>query len=85
MLHTLLVYDITNDRIRGKVADACLDYGLDRMQFSAFVGRLSRNHQEELMQQIADLMGDSAGNVTLMPICATDWANRLEIDNAGSE
>lgn len=34
----LLIYDIENDRVRGKIADACIDYGLDRVQFSAFVG-----------------------------------------------
>jgi hypothetical protein len=32
----LVVYDISNDAIRGKVADDCLDYGLSRIQPSAF-------------------------------------------------
>lgn len=77
----LLIYDIENDRIRAKVADACLDYGLDRIQFSAFAGHLSRNHREELMLRIGGLLGDSKGNVKLIPIAVKEWNSRLEINH----
>lgn len=76
-MHCLLIYDIPNDRIRTKVADRCLDYGLDRVQFSAFSGNISRNLQEELFLQVTDLLADEPGNVQLLPICGKDWANRL--------
>ena len=33
-----LIYDIAHDGVRTKVADACLDYGLQRIQYSAFFG-----------------------------------------------
>ena len=45
-MQTLIVYDIPNDRIRGKIADVCLDYGLDRIQWSAFLGDLARTHHD---------------------------------------
>src|SRR5690606_20679629 len=61
MAHVLVMYDISNDRIRGKVADTCMDYGLDRIQFSAFYGQLGRNHREELMLRISTLLGDAGG------------------------
>ncbi len=77
----ILIYDIENDRIRAKVADACLDYGLDRIQFSAFAGHLSRNHREELMLRITNLLGDNKGNVKLIPIAAKEWENQLEISH----
>lgn len=83
MNRIILIYDIENDRARAKIADACLDYGLDRAQFSAFVGRLSRNHQEELMRRIQNVLGDQRGNVQLIPISEKDWENRMEIDHAG--
>ena len=35
MTTTLLIYDIPDDRLRSKVADACLDYGLDPEQRNA--------------------------------------------------
>ena len=82
MNRVFLVYDITNDRARTKIADACQDYGLDRVQFSAFSGKLSRNRQEELMLSIGDILGESTGNIKLIPICEPDWEKRLEIDHA---
>lgn len=78
-MHLILLYDISNDRIRGKVATACEDYGLDRIQFSAFYGQLSRNLQEELMLKIADLLGDEMGRVQLIAISAPEWERRLEV------
>jgi CRISPR-associated protein Cas2 len=75
----LLVYDISNDRVRSRIADDCLDYGLDRIQFSAFVGTLGRNHQEELMLKIEERLGDRSGKVQLYPICDKDWRSRIEI------
>ena len=77
-MHCLLVYDIPNDNIRTKVADFCLDYGLDRVQYSAFIGRLSRNHMEELMARILAKIGDAPAKVLLIPIPADAWQERLE-------
>jgi CRISPR-associated protein Cas2 len=78
-MHLLLIYDISNDRIRTKVSTACEDYGLDRIQYSAFCGRLNRNLQEELMLKIGSLLGDELGRVQLIPISITDWEKRLEV------
>lgn len=82
MSQVLVVYDIVNDRVRSKIADACLDYGLDRIQFSAFAGELSRNHQQELMLKVRRLLGDTQGTITLVPICEKDWRNRIEVSHA---
>ena len=35
----VLIYDIEDDRLRTRVADICLNYGLGRIQFSAFFGK----------------------------------------------
>jgi len=78
----LLIYDIENDRARTKIADACLDYGLDRIQFSAFAGDLSRNHQEELMLRLTHLLGEGKGNIKLIAIGTQEWKNRLEVERA---
>lgn len=81
----LLVYDISHDRTRSRVADVCLDYGLDRFQYSAFVGRLTRTHQEELMLRIERLVHGHEGNVQLFPLCAKDWAARQVIEQEEKE
>lgn len=78
----ILIYDIQHDGTRTKIADACLDYGLDRVQFSSFIGRLSRNRAEELMQEIARILGDKSGNIQLIPIAEKDWKARMEINHA---
>jgi len=76
----LLVYDISHDRTRARVADACLDYGLDRIQYSAFLGTLARSHQEELMLKIRRLVRRYGGNVQLYPLCERDWAERQVVN-----
>jgi len=84
-MRCLIIYDIPNDRLRNKVADICLDYGLDRIQFSAFLGKLSRNHQEELMLKVDMRMDDNPGNIQLIPICAKDWAERMSYEVEAEE
>jgi CRISPR-associated protein Cas2 len=39
-LLTFVVYDIEDDRVRARIASACKDYGLERIQYSAFCGQL---------------------------------------------
>lgn len=84
MQHVLLIYDISDDRIRLKVVDACLDYGLSRLQESAFFGQLTRDLQEKLMERIRKLLGSETGNIQLIPISARAWASRIEVCNAPS-
>jgi len=78
-LRCLLVYDIPDDNTRTRVADICLDYGLDRIQYSSFLGDLERTHQEELMMEVAKRLGKRPGNIQLFPICETDWRQRKVI------
>lgn len=75
----LLVYDITHDATRTRVADACLDYGMQRIQFSAFLGDLSRTHQEELFRKVRKRLGKRAGKIQLFPVCEKDLRLRLEV------
>jgi len=79
-MHVLLIYDIESDGRRTKIADACLDYGLDRIQYSAFTGELSRTHQEELMLKIGALLGDTYGKIALFPIDEKAWGRRLSVE-----
>ncbi|MGE5599465.1 MAG: CRISPR-associated endonuclease Cas2 [Bacteroidota bacterium] len=71
---TLLIYDIPDDRGRSKVADACLDCGLQRIQWSAFVGDLPSAKRSDLRARIERIMKGREGNVQLYPICEKDFA-----------
>lgn len=75
---TIVVYDIEKDRIRNKIADICKDYGLVRIQFSAFQGPLSRNRREELFLKLTRRLGDAPGKILLIPICHKDVLSRME-------
>jgi CRISPR-associated protein Cas2 len=68
----LLIYDITDDRARTRVADLCLDYGLERIQYSASWGNLPRTLQEELLLKIRRVLQDKSADVRLIPLCARD-------------
>ncbi|RMH15619.1 MAG: CRISPR-associated endonuclease Cas2 [Gammaproteobacteria bacterium] len=76
-MQCLLIYDIPNDNKRNKIADACLDYGLDRIQYSAFCGPISRNLQEELFLKIRRILGKQPGKIMLLSITDQDWENKL--------
>jgi CRISPR-associated protein Cas2 len=79
-MRCLLIYDITHDRTRTKVADACLDYGLERVQYSAFLGELSSTHQRELLLQIKRRVGKHSANIQLFPLDEKCWLARRTIE-----
>ena len=81
-MKAVLIYDITSDKIRGKVADACLDYGLQRIQYSAFMGEISANHLEELLQRIKRLVGSDPARLEVFPICEKDLKLRRTLVTA---
>jgi CRISPR-associated protein Cas2 len=75
-MQCLLIYDIPHDRTRQKVADACLDYGLQRIQYSAFVGNLSHSHQRSLFDEISLRIRKHSANVQLYPLDERSWNGR---------
>ncbi len=79
MARVLLVYDIADDAKRARIADICLDYGLERIQYSAFAGQLHAVHQDEIILKMRKTLGKKPGNIQLFPLCAEDWAKRKVI------
>ncbi len=80
-LTTYMLYDIPDDGVRSKIADVCKDYGLERIQFSAFCGLLTRNKREELFLRLGDTLGGCAGKILLQPVCQKDVTVSLRIEN----
>lgn len=81
----LLIYDISHDGTRLKVADACLDYGLERIQFSAFLGELTHTHQRELLLKIKQRIGKHGASIQLFPLDEKAWAERRTIEQKERE
>jgi CRISPR-associated protein Cas2 len=80
-LRTLVIYDIENDKIRLRISETCLDYGLARIQYSAFLGTLNRNKREELFLHLTSILDDNAGKIMLQPICHKDVKDVLVKEN----
>ena len=84
-MRCLLIYDISHDGIRAKVADACLDYGLERVQYSAFMEELSWIHQKELLLQIKRRIGKHDANIQLFPLDEKSWTSRRVIEQKSED
>ncbi|AHY48056.1 cas2: CRISPR-associated endoribonuclease Cas2 (plasmid) [Rubrobacter radiotolerans] len=83
MGYVILIYDIPDDRVRYRVAERCKDYGLERIQYSAFAGDLDRNRREELMLRLKKTLGKKPGNIRLQPVCTRDLSLAKEVSVDG--
>ena len=79
-IDTVVVYDISDDKYRLRVAETCKDYGLEHIQYSAFEGDLSFNRREELVLRLRKTLGQHEGNIQIYVICEKDLALRTVID-----
>ncbi len=82
-MKTLVIYDIVDDKTRNKVMDACKDYGLEHIQYSAFFGELNRNLRQELFQRVKRTLGKKEGKIMVCPVCDKDLHLLLEIEIGG--
>jgi len=75
-----LIYDIEDDRLRTRVSEICLNYGLERIQFSAFFGKLNRNRRQELALRLQREVGKESGRIRIIPVCEQDLKEMWELD-----
>ena len=68
----VLIYDIEDDRLRTRASEICLDYGLDRIQYSAFMGKLNRNRRQELALRLQREIANESARVRIIPVCEND-------------
>lgn len=72
-MFTLVIYDIPEDSLRNKLATICKDFGLERIQFSAFCGFLSFNKREELFLRLKKASGEKEANIHIYVLCDRDF------------
>lgn len=80
---TLVFYDISDSAVREKVANACLDAGLRRIQFSVFEGDISPIRRLALAERLASLLARSDGEAQVVTYCQADLPAHLRITQAG--
>jgi CRISPR-associated protein Cas2 len=76
----VLIYDIEDDKLRTRAADICLNYGLERIQFSAFFGKLNRNRRQELSLRLQRELGNKSGRIRIIPVCEQDLKDMWVLD-----
>lgn len=68
-----LIYDISESKTRGKIAKACKNKGLYRVQKSAFLGTLNSNQIDELKLICEDAIKPDEDSVYIFPMCEDDF------------
>lgn len=79
---TWVVYDISSDKVRAKVARRCLDFGLYRVQKSVFVGEVPPNRVEEIVLFSRELLNLETDAVYVFPMCRPDF-DRVRVVGQG--
>ena len=78
-MDTVIIYDITDDGLRVRIARALLEYGCIRIQKSAFYGILNRNTREKLRLRLEKMMHNQEGNIQFYPLCSKCFAMKESI------
>lgn len=76
----ILIYDIEDDKLRTRTADICMNYGLERIQFSAFFGKLNRNRRQELSLRLQRELGNESARIRIIPVCEQDLKEMWVLD-----
>lgn len=79
-ISTVLIYDIEDDRLRTRVSEVCLDYGLERIQYSAFFGRLNRNRRQELALKLQNEVARQSARIRIIPVCEDDLKQMWQLE-----
>ncbi|MFN3383532.1 MAG: CRISPR-associated endonuclease Cas2 [Archaeoglobaceae archaeon] len=84
MLH-LVVYDITDDANRTKLAKLLEKFGLTRVQYSAFRGNLNPNDRHALARQVVRFIKDPNDCIFIIPLCQRCSSLAIVVSNKGVE
>jgi len=65
----LVIYDITDDKRRNKLAAMLKVFGLARIQYSAFRGELNSNDRMVLAKKVGQFVEDEKDSIFIIPLC----------------
>lgn len=83
-MQTLVIYDISEDKKRGKLRGHLLNYGLRRIQYSGLIGDINTHDRLILVKEVAQFISSSDDSIYVIPLC--DRCVRLckIVDNSGT-
>lgn len=82
-----MIYDITNNKLRNRIAEILKNYGLERVQYSAFIGNLPRFKLNSLIEELKKELikmkwsdDEKVRNIQVYPIPEFSRKARIEIN-----
>jgi CRISPR-associated protein Cas2 len=76
-LITLVIYDITEDDVRLRVARFLRAKGLTRIQKSAFIGSLTVSARKDVENGVSKLIYGKKANVQIYPLTPASYSQRV--------
>lgn len=73
---TLIIYDISSDELRGRVASFLKTMGLKRVQKSAFAGLLTHSRRVEVIAGLRKLAKEGPVNIQVYPLTPASFNQR---------
>ncbi len=67
-----VIYDISENKVRGRIAKECKNIGLYRVQKSVFLGDTEENLVDELKVKVEDMIDREKDSVYIFPMSKTE-------------
>ena len=83
-MNCLVVYDITDDGQRKRLATMLQTFGLARIQYSAFRGELNANDRAVLARRVSQFVKDEHDSIFIIPLCDRFTGTAEIISNSGA-
>lgn len=75
----LVVYDVSDNEKRLKLANSLKKHGLKRIQRSAFEGDIDSQRLKDLVRAVRNIVDVNTDVVHIIPLGIRDWENRIVI------
>lgn len=73
----VVVYDISDDNLRTLTSEILKDYGLKRIQKSAFMGNLKKYRLNSMIIDLKKMI--ESDRILVFPLCESDFGNLVSI------
>ena len=80
-----VIYDITSNKDRTKIAKTCKEYGLIRVQYSVFFGEIPSHSMDEIAEFSKELIDPETDAVFLIPVSEDDFAKKIIVGKSFDE
>lgn len=77
MTRVIVVYDISDDNTRLRVARRLQLYGLSRIQRSAFAGNIERARVRDLSRRVESMIDEETDVVHIFNISPIEWEHAI--------